>query len=673
MAETFHSVCTLDCPDACSLTLTVEEGRITRVRGSRANPFTRGVICTKVTRYPELVHGPDRLLHPLRRTGRKGQGSFEPISWDAALDLIYERFSEIAEEYGPEAIAPLNYSGPHGLLAGASMDRRFFHRLGATRLDRPALCGGVRSEAYGATFGPVPAMRPEHVAHARLIVVWGYNLTVSHLHLMPLVNEARRAGAKLVVIDPYRVKVAEFADLHLPIRPGTDLPLAWAIAAELERTEGLDRDFIAGNVLGAEPFLERARAYPPARAAEVCGVEAEQIEQLARWYRELSPAVIAVGNGLERNQNGGNGLRAIFALPALAGKFGVRGGGILGGAAHAFPKNLAALEGVEMCPPGTRTLNIVDMGRHLTDEALEPPIKGLFVYNHNPLIVHPDQNRMRRGLAREDLFTVVAEMVMTDTAAYADVVLPNAVNFEHADLYPSYGQHFLQRAAAVIPPPGEALPNVEMFRRLAARFGFSEPAFRASDEELMDAAMMQDDPRLGGVRPSEISPEEPLSMKFDGEEAVLYKTVFPKTASGKIELESAALEKKRGHGLPAYRPLTSTFPLALISPASDKRTTSTFGGLPYSDGAWVEMHPTDAEARRLEAGMRVRVWNELGEVFLPLKVTGKLRPGVVCSHKGAWLRTSDNGQTISALTPTHHADLADGACFNDARVEVAAA
>jgi anaerobic selenocysteine-containing dehydrogenase len=670
MAQVMPSVCPLDCPDTCSLAVTVESQKIVKVRGSYVNPLTRGTICGKVSHYPELVHGPDRLLTPLKRVGPKGDGKFTRITWDEALDLIHDRFSAISREFGAEALLPFNYGGPHGLLAAGSMDLRFFHKLGATRLSRRPLCGGVKEQAFLGTYGAVPLMRPEHVAHARLIILWGNNVTVSQLHLVPIINEARKHGAKLVVVDPRQIQIARQADLHLALRPGTDVVLAWAVAAELERTGGLDQAFIAEHVLGAEAYLERARQMAPEEAARVCGLEADQIRQLADMYRTISPAVICPGNGPERNQNGGSGLRAVFALPALAGKFGVLGGGLLQGASASFPKTLARLQGEDLAPPGVRTLNIVTVGRDLLDPQLKPPIKGLFIYNHNPVIVHPDQNAMRRGLLRRDLFTVVCDIVKTDTVLFADVVLPAASHFEYPDLYPAYGQHFLQRAEPVIPPIGESLPNTEIFRRLAKRFGFDDPAFQASDADLMDAALAQDDPRLGGVQPSALPLDTALAMQFDGGDAMLFRTTFPKTPSGKIELQSAHLEQAYEAPLPTFRPVESRYPLTLISPGSDKRTTSTFGGLGHSDEVWLDMHPQDAAARRLGDGMMVRVWNDLGEVHLRLRVTENVRPGVICSLKGAWCRTSDNGQTVSALVPTHYADLCEGACFNDTRVEV---
>jgi anaerobic selenocysteine-containing dehydrogenase len=668
------SVCPLDCPDTCSLAVGVEDDRVVDIRGTRANPLTEGVLCAKVPRlFPTFVHGEGRLLAPQRRVGPRGERRFERITWEEALDVIHERFTAIIARHGPQAILPLNYGGPHGFLAGGSMDRRFFHRLGASLLEREPLCGGIRTAAWVGTFGNVPGIRPEQAARSRLVVAWGSNVTWSNLHLMPVINRARRAGAKLVVVDPRRTKVAEQADLHLALRPGTDVVLAFAVATELERRGGLDRAFIARHVEGFEDYMTAARRYPPESAAEICGVPEADIRRLAEWYHELSPAAISVGNGLERNQNGGSGIRAVFALPALAGKFGVEGGGLVNGAGFAFPKTPARLARPDLVPPGTRSLNIVDVGGHLLDPRLTPPIQAVFIYNHNPLIVHPDQNRMRRALSREDLFIVGCDVVVTDSMAFADVVLPACSHFEHDDLFAAYGHHWLQRAEPVIPRQGEALPNTEIFRRLAARFGFDDACFGATDAELMDEAVDPDDPRLSGFRPSRIPTDRALAMTVGGDDAILFKNVFPGTASGKVELASPDLEERFGARLPAYRPVAATLPLTLLSPASDQRITSTFGGANGRATPVLEMHPADARARGLADGTRVRVFNDLGEVRLRLRITDAVPAGVVSSLKGAWLATSDNGQTVSALCPATHADLSNGACFNDARVEVARA
>jgi anaerobic selenocysteine-containing dehydrogenase len=669
------SVCTFDCPDTCSLTVSVDEGRIVKVRGSDAAPYTAGVICNKVARdMGDFVHGPQRLLHPLRRIGPTGSKQFKRISWGTALDEIYERVSDIIGRWGPEAVMPLNYAGPHGFLAGDSMSSRFFNRLGATQLYRRALCGGVRSEAWAGTYGIVPGCPPEFAEHAKLIVVWGNNATVSNLHLVRCIRKAKRAGGKLVVVDPLRTKIAEQADLHLQLLPGTDTLLAWSVAAELERLGSLDTGFIAAHVLGAEEFMSLARQWPAARAAAACGLEESQILTFTRWLAEAEPLVLAPGNGLERGRNGGSSIRAAIALPALLGKLG-KGSGIVLGASNAFPKTPAKLQRPDLMPAGTRTLNINDIGRHLAGDDIDPPLRALFIYNHNPIVVHPDQNRMRCGLARPEIFAVGIELTMTESMTHCDVVLPAATNLECADLYPSYGHHWLQRAEGVIPPIGEALPNTEIFRRLAARFGFEEPCFKATDEELMDDAVDAADPRLTGIRPSQIPIHKALQMTGpDGNPLVLFENVFPATPSGKIELKSETLAKRWGAGalLPGWRKRDAPHPLMLISPSSDKRISSTLGGLIGSrEAPPLLMNPKDAAQRSLGRGIEVRVWNDRGEVILPLEVTDDVPPGVVASEKGAWLSTSRTGQTISALVSADlRADVAEGACFNDTPVEV---
>ncbi len=671
-------VCTFDCPDTCSLSVTVEAGRITKVRGSDAAPFTAGVICNKVAQeMGAFVHGPQRLLHPLRRTGAKGSGQFEPISWDAALDEIHARVGAVIERWGPEAVMPLNYAGPHGFLAGDSMSSRFFHKLGATQLYRRSLCGGVRSEAWAGTYGAVPGCPPEFAEHAKLNVVWGNNATVTNVHFVRGARHAKRKGGRLVVVDPLRTKIAEQADLHLALLPGTDVLLAWSVAAELERSGALDTAFIAAHVLGAEDFMAQAREWPVARAASACGLQESQIVTFAQWLAAADPLVFAPGNGLERGRNGGSGIRALIALPALLGKLG-KGSGIILGASNAFPKTPARLQRPDLAPEGTRTLNLLDVGRHLVADDIDPPLRAVFIYNHNPIVVHPDQNRMRRGLARDDVFAVGIDLTMTESMAHCDVVLPAATHFEYADLYPSYGHHWLQRAEAVIAPLGELLPNTEIFRRLAARFGFDEACFKASDEELMDDAVDGAHPRLGGVLPSRIPTESALQMKGpDGRPLVLFENVFPATPSGRIELRSEALAKRWGAAAlnPTWRERPATYPLMLISPASDKRISSTLGDLAGSRKApLLLMNPRDAEQRGLARGIEVRVWNELGDVILPLEVTDDVPPGVVASEKGTWLSDSRTGQTISALVSADmRADLAEGACFNDTRVDVASA
>ena len=672
------SVCTLDCPDTCSLTVTVEGGTIVKVRGSEALPFTGGVICNKVAHHTvPFVHGPGRLTHPMRRVGPKGSGQFERISWNAALDLIHDRVTAVIAAHGREAVMPLNYAGPHGMLALDSMSLRFFHKLGATQLYRRSMCGAVRSEAWAGTYGLVTGIGPEAAADARLNVVWGNNATVANLHLVRNIRHALRQGGKLVVVDPLRTKIAEQADLHLALRPGTDVVLGFALAAELERLGAHDMAFVAANVHGYDEFMGAARPWSLARAADVCGIDAADIGKLARWMAESNPLVLSLGNGLERGRNGGSGIRAAIALPALMGRLDARNGLVLG-AGNAFPKTSAKLTRPDLLPGPTRTLDIMDIGRHLTADDVAPPLKALFIYNHNPVVVHADQNRMKRGLARDDVFMVGIEIAMTESMQYCDVVLPAATHFEQDDLYGAYGHHWLQRAEAVIPPVGEALPNTEIFRRLAARFGFGETCFKTTDRELMDEAVDPAHPALKGQRPSEISTRTALRMTApDGRALALYDTHKPATPSGKVDLVSDVLAGRWGMEarVPAFRPRDTRFPLMLISPASDKRVSSTLLG---AGGAAAEvppllMHPNDASARGLTGATQVRVFNELGEVLLPLTITDGVPQGVVASEKGAWIATATNGQTISALVSAEaRADLAKGACYNDVGVEVAA-
>jgi anaerobic selenocysteine-containing dehydrogenase len=675
------SVCTLDCPDTCSLSVSVAAGRITAVRGSRALPYTAGVVCEKVAHHTvQWVHGPQRLTQPLVRTGPRGSGRFAPVPWDEALDRVHEGITRAVAAHGPQSVAPLNYAGPHGILSGDSMSLRFFHRLGASQLYRGSMCGAVRREAWVGTYGAVPGLGPEAAAQASLLLLWGNNATATNLHLVRQATQARRAGGRVVVVDPVRTKAAELADLHLALQPGTDVLLGFALATELQALGAHDRAFVERHVHGYEAYMARASAWNAERAAAACGVDAGAIRRLARWMAESRPLVLAPGNGLERGRNGGAGIRAAIALPALLGALDERSGIVLG-AGNAFPRTPARLARPDLLPEGgARTLDILDIGRHLVDDDLDPPLRALVVYNHNPLVVHPDQNRLRRGLSREEVFTVGIEIAMTESMAYCDVVLPAACAYECDDLYAAYGHQWLQRARAVVAPPGQAVANTEVFRRLARRFGFDEPCFADDDAALMDQALDAADPRLGGVRPSELPLDRAVPMTApDGRPFALMVNLMPGTPSGRIELQSDLLAERWGpHArLPEWRPRAAGAPpLVLVSPASASRISSTLlprGGRPDEAPAlW--MHPDDAAARGLADGQAVCVFNALGRVELPLRVTDAVPTGVVASEKGAWLASSPTGQTISALTSAdERADLARGACYNDTAVEVRAA
>ena len=672
--ETRPSVCPLDCPDTCSLSVTTDGKSVLKVRGSSGNPFTAGVICDKVSRsYPDFVHGSARLTTPLRRVGAKGDGAFVPISWDEALDLVYEGFDNAIAMYGPQSVLPFNYAGPHGELAGGSMDRRFFHRLGASQLSRGPLCGIVRGTAYTSVYGNAPGMPPEQARHADLIIVWGNNVTVSNLHLVRTINATREDGAKLIIVDPKRTKIAEQADIFVQIRPGTDVVLAMGLAAELERRDAFDDTFIADHVAGVDAYMAQARQYTPGEVEAICGVSPELLGALADHYQAARSVACSIGNGIERGRSGSSGLRAAMALQALTGNHGRLGAGVIAKSGLSFPKTTAKLQRPDLVPEGTRTINIVDVGEALLDTEMDPPIAATFIYNHNPVCTHPDQNRMRRGLSRPDLFVVGSDVVMTDSLAYADVILPAASHFEFDDIYGAYGHHYLQRAEPVIPPVGEALPNTEIFRRLAARFGFNDPIFKESDAELMDAAFDPADPRLEGHRPSTLPLDRAFAMNTTaGDALIMCDTVMPATPSGKIELFCQDLEDRFGYGVPRFEPVEKRYPLSVISPSSSKRTNATFGaGEPSQGLEIVEIHPDDAAARGVETDTVVRLRNERGSVHLKAVVTDAVLPGVLYTPKGTWLATSPTGQTINALLDADiRTDIEDGACYNETFCEV---
>ena len=673
--ETKPSVCPLDCPDTCSLFVKTDTKRVIEVRGSKSNPYTAGVICNKVMKaFPDLIHGENRLTHPLKRIGPRGGDQFERISWDNALDLVHAGITSAISKYGTQTVLPLNYAGPHGELASGSMDRRFFHKLGASLLARGELCGLVRGSAYTSLYGTAPGMPPEQIRHSDLIIVWGNNVTVSNLHLARSIKAARDThGSKLVVIDPKRTRIAEQADMFIQIQPGTDVVLALAMAAELERRGSHDSEFIEKWVDGYDSYMKNARTHTPEMVEEICGVSRKSFDQLADWYTAGKIVGVSVGNGLERGRSGGSGIRAAMSLQALTGNHGQLGAGVFAKPGNSFPKSTAKLQRPDLLPDGIRTINIVDTSKVLLDKTMDPPVKVVFIYNHNPVITHPDQNRLRRALSQDDIFTVGADIVMTDSMSYCDVVLPAASHFEFADIYASYGHQYLQRAEPVIPCVGECLPNTEIFRRLSARFGFDDPIFKETDAELMDTAFVDGDLRLGGIRPSELALDQALAMKtITGEDLILCDTVLPETLSGKIELFSHDLEERFGYGLPRFEAVKRQFPLAIISPSSSKRTNSTFGGCALSKGQEeVEINPVDAKKRDISSGDTLKAHNERGETLLTAQITDAVLPGVIYTPKGTWLSASQTGQTVNALLDADiRTDIEDGACCNEAFCEL---
>jgi anaerobic selenocysteine-containing dehydrogenase len=668
--ELHRTACPLDCPDSCSLAVEVVDGRLGRVDGWPAdapggNPLTEGLICGKVRRIGRHLDCPERLATPLERTGPKGSGSFRPIDWDTALDRIVERLGAIAAEHGPESILPVYYGGSNGLLTQDAADALFFRRLGAARL-LPNLCAAPSGAAHAGLYGKMPGVSLADVAHARLIVVWGANPHATGIHLVPRIRAAREAGAKLVVVDPRRTPLARTADLHLAPRPGTDLPLALAIAARIFALGREDRAFLDRHVTGVDAFRAAAEVWTVERAAAECGLEAAEIERFCELYTTTRPAVIRVGWGQERNRNGGFATAAILALPAIAGHFGPRGGGFTASSSGPWRGVLGAA--CQDADRARREVNLVRVGRELTEPEGEP-LRAVFVYNCNPLATLPDQERVRRGLEREDLFTVVFDAVRTDTAELADIVLPATTFLEHADLVKSYGSPALLDVRPVLDAHGAARPNHEVFCDLAERLGLVDEGERPSESELrhrllepvvasgLDVSALE----LDGVLPAP-----------SGLHPVPFVDAFPATPDRRVHLVPEAW---RADGEPyAYRPDPgdARHPLALISPAMANAITSTFAQL--IDGPVpVALHPDDAAARGLAAGDPVRVFNELGEVRCTLELDANLRPGVALLPKGLWARHTANGRTANALCPDSLSDLGAGACFNDARVQVAPA
>lgn len=668
------SVCPLDCPDTCSLQVTVENGEISKVKGSRVNPYTAGAICDKVAKYyPDFVHGEQRLRTPLLRSGEPGSGEFRAIGWNEALEMIAERTQRVIGEYGPEAVLPFNYAGPHGQLAVGSMDRRFFHKIGASLLDRGPLCGGVRGAAYTSLFGNAPGMPPEQAADADLIAVWGNNVTVSNLHLARVIKQAREQGARLIVVDPKRTRIAEQAHLYLQIEPGTDVVLALAVAAEIEKRGKVNARFVSEWVSGYDEFMVEARRYTLEQAAELCKVPLVAIVELVDWYCAANKLALSIGNGIERGKSGGSGLRAIMSISALLGQFGRRGAGVIAKPGLAFPTTAERLQRPDLIPEGTRMLNIVDVGRHLLTDDLDPPIRAAFIYNHNPVATHPDQNRMMRALSRNEIFKVGIDVVMTDSMRFCDIVLPAASHFEFDDLYTAYGHSYLQRAEPVIPSVGDSLPNTEIFRRLARAFGFTDTMFDDSDQQLMDVAIDPDDARLKGFRPSEIPLDQALLMTAaEQQDMIMCNTVTPGTKSGKIELYCQHLEDQFGYGVPRYEAVPRSRPFSVITPSSTKRTNATFGGDAASSGTEiVEINPSDAAAATIADEALVELSNDKGSVVLKAKLTDAVAPGVLYSPKGTWLHTSETGQTVNALIDADmKTDIVAGACYNETFVDL---
>ncbi|WP_026075574.1 molybdopterin-containing oxidoreductase family protein [Noviherbaspirillum massiliense] len=683
-----RAACPHDCPDTCALLVTVKDGVATQVHGDPDHPTTAGALCTKVARYTERTYHPDRLLHPMKRIGKKGEGKFVRISWDEALDTIAARLKAIAVR-DPRAILPYSYAGTMGLVQGESMAARFFHRLGASLLDR-TICASAGGAGYKYTIGARIGTDIEQFQNARLILIWGGNPIASNLHLWMRVQEAKRRGAKLIAIDPYRSLTADKCHQHIALMPGTDAALALGMMHVLIREDLIDYDYIARHTLGFEALKERVQEWPPERVAQVCGITTQEIEQLAREYgataRRGEGAVIRLNYGLQRVHGGGMAVRNIACLPALVGAWRHAAGGVQLSVSDSFPKNSQALQRPDLMPAGRapRTINMSTIGNDLLREAspeFGPKIEALVVYNANPLAVAPESPKVAQGFAREDLFTVVLEHFQTDTADFADILLPATTQLEHVDVHAAYGHHYMMANNAAIAPLGEARPNTEIFRLLAARMGFDEPCFAESDDAI--AAQAFDSRNVRAIHFDWDALKQKGWQKLNMPEAPFADGGFP-TPSGKCEFYSERMKADGFDPLPSYIPphesvasspeLGKPYPLAMISPPARNFLNSTFvnvKSLRDTEGEpHLDIHPADAAVRGIHDGDRVRIHNERGSFVMKARVTDKARPGLVVGLSIWWKKLASDGKNANEVTSQRLTDMGRGPTFYDVLVQV---
>ncbi len=665
--------------------VTVENGRAIEVRGAPDHPTTAGTLCTKVARYLDRTYSPDRLRHPMRRVGRKGDGRFARTSWDEALGEIAARFRQIAESAdGPQAILPYSYAGTMGLLQGQSMDRRFFHRLGASLLDR-TICASAGKAGWGAVVGASMGMDVEEYPNSGLILIWGSNPVTSNLHFWTRAQEAKRRGATLVAIDPYRSATAEKCHEHVALLPGTDAALAFGIMQVLIADGLLDRDYIDRHTIGFDALAARAAAWTPERTAHTCGIAPEQVVRLAREYGTIRPAAIRLNYGMQRAHGGGNAVRAIACLPALVGAWRHPAGGALLSSSGTFPVDTAALERPDLIRGCPRTINMSTIGDALTRLA-DPPVRAIYVYNSNPVAVAPESSRVVEGFSREDLFCVVHEIFRTDTADYADILLPATTQLEQTDIHNSYGHLYALANNPAIAPLEEALPNTEVFRRLAARMGFTDPCFRESDDDLARQAFRAGDPQVRGIDWDSLKSDGWRRLDLPRPYAPFAQGGFP-TPSGKCEFWSARMQAAGEDPLPDHVPpyesaasnpdLARRYPLAFISPPARNFLNSSFANLPVSiaeeTAPRVEIHPDDAAARDIGEGDSVRVFNDRGSMLAMARITDRARKGVVVAPSVWWRKLAPGGENANALTSQALTDLGRAPTFYDCLVEVAPA
>lgn len=698
---TVLGACPHDCPDTCAMVVTVEDGVATSVAGNKDMPYTNGGLCVKVDNYLDRVYSPQRVLHPMRRTGPKGSGQFEQITWDEAIAEIADRYRTIIAEHGAEAIMPCNYLGTQGILQGLNVGDPFFNRLGATVAER-TYCDSGACTAYILTMGDTAGVDPEAFVHSKFILIWAANIMSTNLHLWPYIAEAKKRGAKVVVVDPVRTRTAKAADWHIPIRPGTDGALAMAMMHVIINEGLTDDEYVADHTVGIAELTERVQQYTPEWASQETGIPVEDIYTLAREYATTQPSVIRIGVAVERHAGGGQTVRALASLPALTGAWRNPGGGILQLPLWAFPVNWPAFMHPELQTPGTRVVNLYQLGEALTGGLeLDPPIKGLFVYNSNPVVVCPDQERMVEGLKREDLFTVVSEQFMTDTADYADIVLPATTQLEQTDVMFSWGHLYVTYNNPSIEPIGEAVPNTELFRRLAAAMGFDEPCFTRTDDDMVAEAFDWSAPAMAGITVESLKQNgfQRLNVPPADQYAPHANGGFP-TPSGKVEFYSSGAaggnfvaplfrqgsnDHQSGEPvdpLPHYiapregrdSELAARYPLSMLSPKSHAFINSSYGNLDFHRKVQKEpmllLNPEDAEERGITTGMTVRVFNDRGAFTVMAKVDPSTMPGVTVSSMGHWRKNSISLATPASLNPTAFADLGNAPTFSDTLVEV---
>ncbi|MGD8192172.1 molybdopterin oxidoreductase family protein [Brevibacillus ginsengisoli] len=666
----FPAVCPLDCPDQCGLLLHKQDGKIVRVQGDQSHPITKGAICNKVRHMAERVHSPKRLQYPMKRVGAKGEGRFERISWEEAIETITSKWKQLIAEHGPEAILPYSFYGNMGLVGTEGMDRRFFHRMGASRLER-TICQSAGTTGYKFTMGANLGIDPEETVHTKLFIFWGINAVSTNMHQVVLAEQARKNGAKIIVIDVHKNQTGRWADWFIPILPGTDGALALGLMHILFAENLVDEVFLQEYTVGHEELREHVKPYTPERVSRITGVPVEDLLRLARMYANTTPAFIRIGNGLQHHDNGGMSTRAISCLPALTGQWSLKGGGAIKSNGSYLECNSEAAQRPDLLEnPNTRSINMIQLGKALLE--LEEPIRSLYVYNTNPAVVAPRANKVRQGLAREDLFTVVHDLFLTETAVYADIVLPATSSFENMDFYRSYWHQYAQIQLPVLPPYAESKSNTEVFRLLAQAMGYTEQALRDSEEELIRQALDHPrNPRLEGI-----TFEGLVENKFQKAKAIPLLPGKLPTPSGKIELYSETMAQKGYHPLPIYLPLVQDeqHEFWFIPAPNHNFLNSTFSNtdkhVQMEKVPKIHMNRTDAARLGIVDKELVRVWNDRGECEMTVVIGEDVLPGVAVSQ-GLWADKPGAKWLLNSLTPDRIADMGGGAVFFSGKVNIA--